>query len=389
MSMNMTFPRTTLRKPYMAAGGALVPQELGTRVACKTIYVDQVNGLNTNNGREWGAAKQTVFGATGGLAAMADGDMMVIRPGHAEGIVGVNAIALNFCKFVVEGGRKVAYANALVVFPGVGSSINVQGTNNEFYRFHAVAWTVSGPSNCFIECSSSSNATGWTISSVFNYFERGDFGSVNPNPGAIVSASQNWFENCDFVGGNGVGISFTNNCQLNVVNRPKNPTVAVQNFAFAAGTNMNMIFDVELGIGATSFMVTDIGTNYVYPSARSSSRLREAIFPVGAGAVNVIGGAGAWAWGVLSPFALGIAYDYEFVGIQAILNMVDEYEIEVSDAAGNILGNFTLNNAAIGTRFNEKLATPVRIRATVGISARLRTLGGGNDTADMRIKYRV
>lgn len=376
MSVNVISPRTTLRRPYMAAGGALVPQEEGIYRGCKTIYVDQVNGLNANNGRTWATAKQTIFGATGAMSVVADGDSMVVVPGHNEALAAPQNIALNFIKVLLKGTTKQTYLNGLgrrINFSGF--RVTVSGDGNEIYDVVSEGITVSGDDNFLFNCVSEVPA--WVISGNGNYLEMCG-GIINTLSGAL-----NWIVDH---GNSAMTLSAT--ATQNIILRPHtNLTTAI---ICAGGSTGNVFLDID--IGTNSWTVTDLGANYVMASARSSSRFVEVFYPTAGIAAHVAGGAGLYQWGgAVAVMAAGFApaTDYEFVALQAILNQVDDYEIQILDTSANVLGNFTCNNAAIGTRFNEKLLTPVRVRGGVGISANLRTAGGGSDSAEIRIKYRA
>jgi len=374
---NLSMPRTTLRRPYEAAGGRLVAQEEGIRGLSETIYVDQINGLNANNGRTWAGAKQTVFGATGAMSVMADGDTMVIRAGHNEALAGPPNITLNFIKVLVEGTREQTSLTGLgvrVFFSGFGTTIS--GDANEFYDLLLEGCILSGDNNYFFNCVS--EVPPWAISGNANFLRK-CHGIIN-----TLSGNLNWI-----VEHGNSPMTLAATATQNIVISPR--TYATTPITCAAGSTSNLFIDID--IGTNSWQVADLGANFVYARSRSSTGLVEALFPViPTAAPLAIGGAGAGIFGaaaVIMAAGLAPAFDYEFLGIVTILNMVDDYRIQAQDTTGAVLAEFTLNCSVIGTRFNEKMSTPVRVRAGVGIQVLIATTGGGADTANVRIKYRV
>lgn len=373
------------RKPIMASG-QVMPADEGTRNGARVLYVDSVNGSNGNNGTSWGLAKAGVFGATGALAAANDGDTILVRGAHSEVIAGVNAVSKNYIKIVPEGPRD-AFERFGITFSGAGASISVSGNGNEFYFLRAEGIEVASPAqgNYFYRCETT-GAGGWTVGGTaqFNFFDRcGRAGTVT------VSGLYNIWYDPSWAGGT---ITFDGLSSNNVVWRPYNQNVV--NVLISVAGQDNMFFDVPLGGGPHAFSVRDSGTrNLLIGKAESATRLIENVHPeVGTAAVVVTGAAGAGAYGASTQImtdAAAPANDYEFVGIVALLNQVDDYQIEVSDNVGNVLGEFSFNASAVATRFSEKLVTPVRVRGGIGVQARLKTTGGASDTANMRVKFRT
>jgi len=390
MSMNMTFPNDFewLRRDAHVGVGPHVPCTEGTRA-----WWLSPTGNNANAGTRRTAAKATWSGAGGIGSVLADGDTVFILPGvynpdiflinrsnvrvialgnppwgsdpSVQVIHGANVplqIGGGVSNFEIAGIRaSSAVTNALSVAAGISTRAWIhdcmfEGDGNSFLgtnlqssvieRCRASPLTGNGfggnPYRClFIEC-------------VSEYI----LGTVGFNFGAP--------------GGN-------YNVLLRCIDKSPNGSV------LAAGVLETVFHNCIMDNG-----LFDQGTRTRIWPKLSHEGYQETLFPeVDAVAPLVTGGAGAAVYGVLTPIigpGVAPARDYEFVGLITILNMVDDYQIEVQDSNGRVLGSFSVNNAAVGTRFNEKLDYPERVQAGVGISARLRTAGGGADTANVRAK---
>ena len=138
----------------------------------------------------------------------------------------------------------------------------------------------------------------------------------------------------------------------------------------------------------------------LYNAIIGSDSVRYASYPALATGATVTGNAAAntkGAWAQLIA-AAAVTEDFWVVGVQATLNMVDEYMIDIGfGAAGAEAALITdlpveMNTRAV-TAAGETdrihaaacLPYPIKVAANTRIAARLATVGGGSDTADVKV----
>ena len=137
----------------------------------------------------------------------------------------------------------------------------------------------------------------------------------------------------------------------------------------------------------------------LYNTLVGSENIRYASYPALATGTTVTGAGanikGAWAEIIA---AAAITEDFWIVGLQATLNAVDEYMLDLGVGAGGaevaLITNLPVEmNTRAVTAAGETdrihaaawLPYPIRVAANSRIAARLATVGGGSDTADVKV----
>ena len=217
----------------------------------KHFFVDSVNGLDSNSGKNWQHAKKTVYGTSGGYSLLTTGNndvLHVLGNATAYSNTAVGTWAKDYCHMVghtapiLTGGR-VRFTNTITT--ATAGEFVISGTGCIFQNIHwqwgasATATSVVGVAisgngrNAFFNCAFAgpTNATvagGTAIrnltitSSQDNYFENCSFGGDTilsaSAAGAIVSFngtnnSRNIFRKCMFIAYN----STTTSASINYV----------------------------------------------------------------------------------------------------------------------------------------------------------------------------
>ena len=137
----------------------------------------------------------------------------------------------------------------------------------------------------------------------------------------------------------------------------------------------------------------------LYNTLVGSENIRYASYPVLATGTTVTGAGanikGAWAEIIA---AAAITEDFWIVGLQATLNAVDEYMLDLGVGAGGaevaLITNLPVEmDTRVVTAVGETdrihaaalLPYPIRVAANSRIAARLATVGGGSDTAEVKV----
>ena len=138
----------------------------------------------------------------------------------------------------------------------------------------------------------------------------------------------------------------------------------------------------------------------LYNTLVGSENIRYASYPALATGATVTGAAAAnekGAWAQVIPAAT-ITEDFWIVGLQATLNAVDEYMLDLGVGAGGdevaLITNLPVEmNTRAVTAAGETdrihaaawLPYPIRVAANSRIAGRLATVGGGSDTAEVKV----
>jgi len=137
----------------------------------------------------------------------------------------------------------------------------------------------------------------------------------------------------------------------------------------------------------------------LYNTLVGSENIRYASYPALATGTTVTGAGanvkGAWAEIIA---AAAITEDFWIVGLQATLNAVDEYMLDLGVGAGGdevaLITNLPVEmDTRVVTAVGETdrihaaalLPYPIRVAANSRIAARLATVGGGSDTAEVKV----
>ena len=137
----------------------------------------------------------------------------------------------------------------------------------------------------------------------------------------------------------------------------------------------------------------------LYNTLVGSENIRYASYPALATGTTVTGAGanikGAWAEIIA---AAAITEDFWIVGLQATLNAVDEYMLDLGVGAGGaevaLITNLPVEmDTRVVTAVGETdrihaaalLPYPIRVAANSRIAGRLATVGGGSDTAEVKV----
>ena len=137
----------------------------------------------------------------------------------------------------------------------------------------------------------------------------------------------------------------------------------------------------------------------LYNTLVGSENIRYASYPALATGTTVTGAGanikGAWAEIIA---AAAITEDFWIVGLQATLNAVDEYMLDLGVGAGGdevaLITNLPVEmDTRVVTAVGETdrihaaalLPYPIRVAANSRIATRLATVGGGSDTAEVKV----